>query len=163
MSSASSSFLRRHRDLAIRFFKFGMVGGSGVVVNLGLYWILTRWLGFESTYTGRTVSYMLSVEVSILTNFVLNDIWTFQDRRQQQSLFGRFWRFHLVSLVGFLLNVGIFALLNWALVTTQFTLLGELTLFGKTHTIDDLLAACIGIGVAMVWNFVANLRITWRG
>jgi dolichol-phosphate mannosyltransferase len=149
-------------SLLRRFLKFAAVGGSGVVVNLGLYAALTRGLGLLCTLSGRNVSYAVSVEISIITNFLLNDLWTFSDRRRGLSWPTRFLRFHLVSFVGFGINWGVFAVLNWLLVEKGMALFGNVSLLGWSGNVDDLVAACLGIIAAMMWNFFANLAWTWR-
>lgn len=146
-----------------RFIKFGIVGGSGVIVNLGIYFFLTRGLGWQETLWGKYISYALSVEVSILTNFLLNDFWTFADRRDADPWRIRFLRFHVVSLVGMAVNWGVFALLNWLIVTGRMQLIGAVDFLGWHGNVDDLVAACLGIIGAMAWNFFANLFWTWRG
>lgn len=151
------------KDLLGRFLKFGVVGGSGVLVNMGIYWLLTRGFGGHDSWVGRVLSYTVSVELSILSNFVLNDFWTFRDLRGGRSFQSRFWRFHLVSGVGFLINVGVFSVINWLLCSTGFVLLGNVTVLGREANIDDILAGCIGIGFALLWNFLANLLWTWKG
>jgi dolichol-phosphate mannosyltransferase len=156
MSDALRSFL-------VRFVKFGIVGGSGVVVNLGIYFLFTRGLGWQESLLGKNLSYLLSVEVSILTNFLLNDFWTFADRRQADRWRTRFFRFHVVSLVGMAVNWGIFAALNWLIASGRLELMGNLSLWGWHANVDDLIAACLGIIGAMAWNFLANLLWTWRG
>jgi dolichol-phosphate mannosyltransferase len=150
------------KELVIRFFKFGIVGGSGVVVNLGVYVLLTRLLGLGDNLAGKYLSYAASVEVSIITNFLLNDFWTFADRRQEVPWRVRFSRFHLVSLVGMAINWGFFAVLNWLIETKGWTLLGDLSLFGWHTNLDDLVSACLGIIAAMAWNFFGNLLWTWK-
>ncbi len=146
----------------VRFIKFGIVGGSGVFVNLGIYALLTRVFGLGDELTGRYVSYALSVEISIITNFILNDIWTFSDRGRENSLPVRFVRFHVVSFLGALINWGIFAVLNWLLESGRIVLIGDVALLGKSFNVDDLVAGCIGIIGAMMWNFFANLLWTWK-
>lgn len=59
-----------------RFLKFSLVGLSGVFVNLGLLWFLTEVVGIY-----YVVSNIIAVEVSIISNFILNDLWTWRDRR----------------------------------------------------------------------------------
>ena len=152
----------RGSSLLARFVRFGIVGGSGVLVNLGLYGLLTRILDFGLTLTGRYVSYALSVEISIITNFFLNDIWTFADRRKRASFWTRFCRFHVVSLVGAGVNWGVFAALNWFLERGTIVLFGNVTVGTWTGNVDDFIAACIGIVAAMTWNFFANLVWTWE-
>ncbi len=145
-----------------RFVKFGVVGASGVVVNLGIYLALTRLLGFDKSLAAQNISYGVSVEISIFTNFLLNDVWTFRDLRETISWRSRLWRFHLVSLVGFGINWGVFAGLNFLLHQTGGTMIGNLVILGRDlGNVDDLLAACIGIAAAMFWNFFGNLLWTW--
>ena len=148
--------------LLVRFFKFGVVGGSGVVVNLGLYALLTRACGLFDTLFERGLSYAVSVEISIITNFLLNDAWTFADRRESVLWRHRFLRFHLVSAVGFGVNWGVFTGLNWLMLEGSLSFLGDVTVAGKTFNVDDMLAACVGIVAATMWNFFGNLLWTWR-
>ncbi len=150
------------KETLLRFVKFGIVGGSGVVVNLGIYFILTRGLGWQETLLGKYLSYAMSVEVSILTNFILNDCWTFADRRGADRWFTRFFRFHIVSLLGMAVNWGLFAFLNWLIATGRLQLVGPIDFLGWHGNIDDLIAACAGIIGAMAWNFFGNLIWTWR-
>lgn len=145
-----------------RFVRFGLVGGSGVVVNLGLYAVLTRVMGLGDELPGRYLAYAFSVELSILTNFVLNDVWTFADRRVENPWYIRLFRFHLVSLVGAAVNWGIFALLNWLIASGRVSFFGGFSVFGYAGNLDDMVAACIGIVGAMMWNFFANLWWTWK-
>ncbi len=147
---------------ATQFLKFGIVGTSGVVVNLGIYVVLTRLLGLGEGLVAQDIAYGVSVEISVFTNFLANDLWTFRDRRKATSLPMRLWRFHLVSLVGFAINWGVFAGLNLLLARTGGTMIGQLVILGRDlGNVDDLLAACIGIGAAMFWNFFGNLLWTW--
>ena len=136
------SFADRLRALPVgRFLKFCVVGGSGVFVNYGVYLPFTRWLGvLEET------ALVASIAVSIFTNFLFNEAWTFRDRRTG-GLAGklrRLGRFYLVSLGG--------AAIQWGVSMLCFRWLG----------LDDRLAVLVGIGVATAWNFVVNLLWTWR-
>ncbi len=156
--------MTRYRELLVRFLKFGVVGGSGVVVNLGLYAFLTRGLGLLDDLWTRNLAYAFSVEMSILTNFLFNDLWTFSDLRQQVPFRRRLLMFHGVSLVGFGINQGVFSTLNWMLDSGGLVFFGPVALpVVGTVNIDDLAAGCIGIGIAMFWNFFANLVWTWKG
>lgn len=149
------------RALLKRFLKFAVVGGSGVFVNLGIYFLLTRPTGLVESLWGRNLAYAISVELSILSNFLLNDRWTFRDRCDGVSFRHRFLRFHVVSGVGFLINWGVFAALNYAVQHGAMELVGSVALGGQTHNLDDMLAAMVGIGAALAWNFAANLLWTW--
>ncbi len=160
-SPTASVTVNLDRALLKRFLKFAVVGGSGVFVNLGIYFLLTRPTGLVDSLWGRNLAYALSVELSILSNFLLNDRWTFRDRCEGVAFRHRFLRFHVVSAVGFLINWGVFAMLNWAVEHGSVQLLGSIQLFGKPQNLDDMLAAMIGIGAALSWNFAANLLWTW--
>lgn len=134
------SLMRRKGEL-LRFIKFCLVGGSGVIVNEGLLWLLTEFAGLY-----YLVSSAISIETSIITNFTLNDFFTFSDRRTRgfKDFLKRLVKFNLVSLVGLALNWGILALLT--------SMLG----------LHYLVANLFGIAVAILWNYLANLWWTWK-
>jgi dolichol-phosphate mannosyltransferase len=71
-------FIKKLADSLYRFFKFGLVGASGIIVNMGLLWIFRELLHLPFFISG-----FLAIELSIVTNFVLNDIWTWRDRRNR--------------------------------------------------------------------------------
>ncbi len=91
-----ASLMRRKGELA-RFLKYCLVGASGVLVNMGLLWLLTEIGGLF-----YLVSAAISIETSIITNFTLNDFFTFPDRRKRGAgqFLVRLLRFNLVSLAG---------------------------------------------------------------
>ena len=134
------SLMRRKGELA-RFFKFCAVGVSGVGVNLGLYALLTRLAGI-----GEDPSLVISVETSIITNFILNNYFTFRGRNEPgtKPFFQRLLKFNLLSLAGLAINYGIFKLFN--------------NVFG----LFDIFSVLIGIAVATMWNYLLNTRWTWR-
>ncbi len=130
----------------LRFIKFYLVGGSGVIVNFGFYALLTRVLGLglhEYDIAGRVISFALSTELGILNNFTWNNLWTFKDRRDS-SLLGRISKFHLVALTGDAPSIAFF----WGLI--RFT------------GILDLIAVIVAIAAASVIKFVLNTIWTWR-
>jgi len=60
-----------------RFAKFCIVGLTGVIINLGILYILKESFGF------LYFASIIAIELSIISNFILNDIWTFNDKRKQ--------------------------------------------------------------------------------
>lgn len=56
-----------------RFLKFGTVGFTGFVVNYAFIKIF-RLAGFK-----ETLVWLLSTEIAIVSNFILNNIWTFSE------------------------------------------------------------------------------------
>ena len=78
-----------HSFFSLRFLKFCTVGASGVVVNLVLLAIFADGLGIQVNLASA-----LAIEASINSNFSINEIWTFRDRRAgKQGLFSRLLKF----------------------------------------------------------------------
>ncbi|MHA2358121.1 MAG: GtrA family protein [Candidatus Heimdallarchaeaceae archaeon] len=62
-------------NITIQFIKFAIVGASGTLINLGLvhlFFVILEW----NEYLAIAIGFI----VSVLTNFILNDIWTFNPR-----------------------------------------------------------------------------------
>ncbi|HLG19232.1 MAG TPA: GtrA family protein, partial [Bdellovibrionota bacterium] len=125
-----------------RFLKFSVVGGSGVFVNMGVLTLLTAWgLGYLQ-------SGLFAVETAVVTNFLLNEFWTFADFSQRRPRFvsrmSRFLTFNFFCAGGAVINLSIL----WAL-----------TEFAGWHY---LLSNLFGIGAATLWNYGMNANITWE-
>jgi len=82
------------------FIKFNIVGLTGVFVNEGLL------IALQSSGVYLLTASSIAIEVSILSNFVLNDFWTFRDRRSGH-LAVRLVKFNLLMLVGLVVNLAI--------------------------------------------------------
>lgn len=128
-----------------RFIRFGLVGLSGVFVDMTVFYLLSdpTTLGW-----GLTRSKILAAEVAIINNFLWNDRWTFGDLSSQQKgwskRFKRFLKFNAICLAGLVLNVLLLNLLYNA--------------FG----INRYLANLIAIALVTLWNFWVNLKLSWR-
>ena len=128
-----------------RFLKFGLVGFSGVFVDMAIFYLLSdaSTLGW-----GLTRSKVIAAEVAVLNNFLWNDLWTFRDLAQKQSgwrkLIKRFVKFNLICLLGIGLNLIILNLL--------------FNYFG----VDKYIANLIAIAIVTIWNFWFNLKLSWR-
>ncbi len=134
------SLMRRTGELSM-FIKFIMVGLIGTGVNLGIYTLLTRFTSLEY-YDWLAV--IIGIEISIITNFILNDSFTFRERRAGRSYFGRLGRFNLICLTG--------AAIQW----------GVFMLFTRAFGVFDVLSNFIGIVIAFLWNYFINRNWTWR-
>lgn len=123
-----------------RVFKFGIVGLSGIVVNLGLLFLLV-----ESAFLNKDLASLIAIEFSILNNFIWNDTWTFRSNEDKKfsSRWHRLLAFNIVSIGGAVINYGVFLILS------------------KWFGVYYLLSQLIGILVAFVWNFFINRRVTW--
>jgi dolichol-phosphate mannosyltransferase len=133
------SLMRRKGEL-LRFLKFIGVGLSGTVVNLGILRLVnafTDWSGYITLIPG--------IEISIITNFTLNDYFTFGDRRTNNRTFiGRLLRFNLVSLTGAVINYGIAAVLS------------------QIAGLNIYLSDFIGIIFGFIWNYLWSNFWTWK-
>ncbi len=138
------SLMKRKGDLW-RLIKFCLVGGSGVLVNLGVYWLLTRFGGLGKGYLDL-ISSAIAMELSIISNFTLNDFFTFPDKRGKGiiNFLTRLYKFNIISLIA----VGI--------------QLGSLWLFHHVVGIHDVIAQAIGIVIGTIWNYAANSLWTWK-
>lgn len=121
------------------FIKFGIVGGSGVVVNMGLLYILTRFFSVR-----LEIASAIAIEVSILSNFFLNNLWTFKKRNTHVPFWSRLLRYHLVT--------GLAGVVNYLV----------LLLLVKTFGLHDMLSNLIGIAIGTVINYSLNSLWTWR-
>ncbi len=121
------------------FMKYSLVGVSGVFVNLGLYLFLTRYYEIS-----EVVAPIIAIESALISNFILNNFWTFGKRITQSRIRVKFVKFHLVS--------GFSALINYSAFLTLFLVFG----------LYDILANLIGIGLAAIVNYLINSNWTWK-
>lgn len=123
----------------IRFVMFGMVGLSGVVVQLA---VVRFMLVFMPAHFA--IAQSIGVVAAMTSNYILNNMLTYRDR----SLRGfAFWygllTFYAVCSIGAIANVGVAegvyrVLPMWAV------------------------ASLAGALVGAVWNFIASALFTWR-
>lgn len=128
----------------IRFIKFGIVGGTGFVVNYVGLEILKRF-GL-STY----FSTLLATEAAIISNFIFNNIWTFKDKiiTSLKDLIIQFFKFNLSSL--------------FAVIVQPFIVTGAVKLLGDTSLVHFgalLLALFL---VVMPYNYIVYNLVIWK-
>lgn len=134
------SLMRRTGELGM-LIKFIAVGLSGAIINEGAYLLLTRFTGLSAF---DWLAVIISIEVSIITNFILNDIFTFARRRAGNTFIGRLVRFNLTCAVG--------ATVQW----------GVFMLFTRVFGVYDAISLAIGIIVAFLINYFVNRNWTWK-
>jgi dolichol-phosphate mannosyltransferase len=124
----------------VKFFKFGIVGLSGIIVNEGVLIYLKQYAQFS-----LPISSIFAIELSIMSNFTWNDIWTFKSDRQHalSNWWQRLLSFQVVSIGG--------AIINFVILNVLSTFMG----------IDYRVANILGILIAFAWNFWVNRRVTW--
>jgi dolichol-phosphate mannosyltransferase len=128
-----------------RFLRFGVVGLSGVFVDMAVLYLLS-----DPTTLGLplTRSKIIAGEVAIFNNFLWNDAWTFADvamqQQEWQQRLKRFVKFNLICLAGLALNVVILNLIFNFILPNRY------------------IANLIAIAIATIWNFWVNMKLSWR-
>ncbi len=127
--------LARHRILV----RYGLTGLAGVLVNLGSLQILLE-LGLH-----KLLASPVAIELSIISNFLMNNYWTFADRVMTGRKRARGLKFHVVALA--------------TLALSYATFVGLSVLFPRVPPVP--LQAC-AILPATVFNYLVNSRWTFR-
>jgi dolichol-phosphate mannosyltransferase len=144
------------RLLRFRYFKFGVVGAGGTLVNMAVLYLCQEFIfhGITDTKTRLYVSLAVAIFLATVHNFCWNLVWTWADRRGQESsgsavpgnspkaiaeLFGRY------------------AMASWLGAALQYGLTLWLAQF-----MHYLLANPSAIALASVCNFMANDRWTFK-
>ncbi|HXX06000.1 MAG TPA: GtrA family protein [Candidatus Bathyarchaeia archaeon] len=130
--SSKASLFAKHA------FMYYLVGGIGVLVNLGILYALKEYLGLW-----YLASSAIAIYVSMTTNFFLNKAWTFKDTMVKQSTLFMYFKFIAISVVGMLIQLGF----NY--------------IFVNNMQMYYIVAAFISIVIASGVNFVLNRKITF--
>lgn len=123
-----------------RFIKFGIVGASGVVVNLSVLYLGQEFLfrSIAQQTLRLNLSLALAILIATISNFIWNRRWTWHDRQSLRTAH---------TLVQF----GQYALACWLGTAIQIALTNLFALF-----LHYLLANLIAVVIASLFNFVAN-------
>jgi dolichol-phosphate mannosyltransferase len=121
------------------FIKFALVGSTGVIVNLGAFTILLK-MGLN-----KYLASPIAIQLSIFSNFLLNNFWTFRWRKTADSIQVRGVKFNLVSLASLAISYMSFILLSVA--------------FPHIH---PALVQFIGVIPATILNYLGNSYWTFR-
>ena len=130
-----SLFPGRAWDELRRMGCFALVGITGIAVNMITLSILKNYLPLLGAS-------FIAIELAIVSNFILNDRWTFKEVNTGTWLH-RMLNFNTVSVGGMVINMIALAIL---------------TTFGMWYVAANL----IGILLGFAWNFIGNRRTTWK-
>jgi dolichol-phosphate mannosyltransferase len=113
---------------------------SGVGVNIGILWVLTEKAGVY-----YLASSAVSIETSILSNFILNELWTWRGvgGKGAKNVLKRAVKFNLAYVIGLLVNMTVLAILT--------------EIFHLYYIVSNL----FGIGCAMLCNFFLSDKWVW--
>jgi dolichol-phosphate mannosyltransferase len=121
------------------FIKFVTVGATGIAVNLGAFTLLL------ATGVNKFVASPIAIELSIVSNFMMNNYWTFRGRNMQSRTRVRGLKFNAVSLLALAISYGVFVLLSVA-----------------TPTLPPQLPQLAGIVPATLVNYFLNSYWTFK-
>ena len=124
-----------------RFVKFCLVGTSGFLVNMFFLWFFTEVVRIYYLFSS-----LIAIELSIINNYVLNDLWTWHDRGKEgkSEYFKRMFKYHVFASAALLTNI----LILWFLT--------------EILHIYYLLSNVFGILAGTLLNFFLNDRWTFR-
>ena len=126
------------RFVPLQFILFCVVGGSGVIVHLGILAVALKVAGLPFM-----VAQAIAALSAMTTNFLLNNAYTFSDRRLRGlKLIIGLLTYYVICTIGFVANVGV----------------GDF-LFGQGR--QWWLAGLLGALVGAVWNFAVSSAFTW--
>jgi len=121
----------RHPSNWLQLFKFGLVGGSGYLINLVVFGVLTGVLDVH-----HIIAAIAAFVVAVSNNFWWNRHWTFA--AGAGAVHFQAARFFAVSIAGLAINLAVLE----ALVASG--------------SVGDLAAQAIAVAVAMPFNFICN-------
>ena len=129
-----------------RFIRFGMVGGSGTVINIAVLYMAQEFLltQIADFHSRLNYSIALAITVATISNFYWNRRLTWRDRKHQ---------IHASPLVLFCKYV--------MAAAASIAIQSLLTKWLATH-LHYIVANLVAIALASVVNFVANDRLTFR-
>lgn len=127
-----------------KFIKVCLVGSVGAIIQFSIFNFLRLKILPEFANS-------IAVEMAVISNFILNNIWTFKEEkihfRQVKKLVLKFFQFNLVSLGSILIQflvmkIGVAAL-------------------GRSAIWENILVA-IGILIGLTWNYIMYTRLIWK-
>jgi glycosyltransferase involved in cell wall biosynthesis len=127
-----------------KLFKVMIVGGVGMVVQLIFFNILRP-------FANLSVAQNLAIEAAIISNFAINNVWTFASDRftfkQLGRLAGGFIKFNVASL--------------GSIIIQNIVLILGVKLLGQSWLIENALVV-LGILIGLIWNYLMYTRVVWK-
>jgi putative flippase GtrA len=115
----------------VQLFKFGLVGGSGYVINLAVFALLDQAFGVH-----HLLAALFSFCVAVTNNFILNRHWTFQASGGHAGFQAA--RFFAVSVMALGVNLVVLYLLV------------------DVASASELPSQAVAVALAMPFNFIGN-------
>lgn len=124
--------------------KMIIVGTIGMFVQMFFFNVFRVFLGLN-------ISQNLAIEMAVISNFCLNNIWTFPASKFTFSRFGRmligFVKFNLASL--------------GSIIIQNIVLFAGIKFLGQSRQIENSFVL-LGIFIGMFWNYLMYTRVVWK-
>jgi dolichol-phosphate mannosyltransferase len=137
---------RIRETVSWRFFKFAVVGGTGFVIQT----IIFEVLGVFMLLVSPALATIIGGQVAILSNYTLNNLWTFKDKiiTHPAKLVSKFFQFWLTS--------------NFAVLVLQggTVKVGELVVGDNKLLIQGFYI--LGLVFTLIWNYTVYNRLIWK-
>ncbi len=127
----------RSGDNWIQLLKFGLVGGTGYVINIAAFTVFVHGLGVN-----HLLAAVFAFCVAVTNNFILNRVWTFRGTEGHAGFQAA--RFLAVSVAALLINLAV------------------LYVLADVAGLSDVPAQAIAVATAMPFNFLGNKLWTFR-
>ena len=135
------------KPLINKFFRFGVVGASGAVIDFGLTALCKGIFGIPELLANA-----IGFTVAATSNYYLNRVWTWKSTSKEVGV--EYAKFFIVSLIGLGINSLIVFLLKDICIVPRFV--------DTTLDWNFWVAKIIATAVVMVWNFLVNNFFTFR-
>lgn len=128
-----------------RFFKFLMVGGTGLVIQTLIYYLL----GFTLKIVSPAIATVAGGQLAILSNFILNNLWTFKDRKlaNTKTIVLKLIQFYLTS------NIAVILIQGGTMKIGEF-------LVGASALIHGFYL--LALALTLIFNFTIYNKFIWK-
>lgn len=89
-----------HKQQLFQFIKFGIVGSSGLGIDILAVYLLRPLIGLTSA---TLAAYFIAAS----SNWFINRLWTFGNINHRHSIFAQWIRFIMTNILGFCCNRGV--------------------------------------------------------
>ena len=122
--------------LISKFLKFGIVGCSGMIIDLGITYLCKEILRINK-FISNGIGFILAAT----SNYFFNRIWTFNSQTEEIGV--QYIQFMIVSTIGLAINSL------------------SLYFFNEKLKWNFYLSKLVAIGITTIWNFFGNLLFTF--
>lgn len=136
-------FTLRFRE-SKKFLQVCVVGFIGSIVQFSIFNFLR--LRMLPEYANA-----VAVEFAVISNFIINNIWTFKEEKiyfsQLKKLVFKFLQFNLVSLGSILIQFVVMKI--------------GVSILGRSLILENILVM-VGILIGLIWNYTMYTRLIWK-